>query len=401
MAKIDAVDARVRLKARAAPYWQKLSTGCHLGFRKTAPGATGTWIAQAYETATQKQTRRSLGAFDQLPAHQRFDAAKKAAELWFMHLGLGGSADTQTVKQACEAYVTHVRGRHGIAPDDLTTKCPGADDLKARFGRWVYKNNKLSEIELPKLARKHVDAWVRELKSSPVVVNPHAKDPVTRERAPASVNRDMTALRAALNLAHDNGAVTTDMAWRVALRPIKNADGRRDAYLDRNQRVELISKAGADLAAFLKALALVPLRPGALAALTVASFDKRLGVIAIGKDKTGRDRKIKLPIPTADFFAEQATDKLPGAPLLARANGKPWDKDAWKKPVRAAAKAAQLPSNVTAYAMRHSTITDLVTGGLDILTVAQLSGTSVAMIERHYGHFRADHAAAALATLAF
>jgi site-specific recombinase XerD len=50
--------------------------------------------------------------------------------------------------------------------------------------------------------------------------------------------------------------------------------------------------------------------------------------------------------------------------------------------------------------MRHSVITDLVTGGLDLLTVALLSGTSVAMIERHYGHLRAEHAAAALATLA-
>ncbi len=49
--------------------------------------------------------------------------------------------------------------------------------------------------------------------------------------------------------------------------------------------------------------------------------------------------------------------------------------------------------------MRHSVITDLVTGGLDLLTVAQLSGTSVAMIEKHYGHLRADHAAAALAGL--
>jgi len=125
-----------------------------------------------------------------------------------------------------------------------------------------------------------------------------------------------------------------------------------------------------------------------------------LGVLTIGKDKAGRDRKIKLPPQTAAFFAGQSRDKLPTAPLLARAGGKPWDKDAWKKPVKAAAKAAELPDTVTAYAMRHSAITDLVTGGLDLLTVAQLSGTSVAMIERHYGHLRADHAAAALATLA-
>lgn len=45
----------------------------------------------------------------------------------------------------------------------------------------------------------------------------------------------------------------------------------------------------------------------------------------------------------------------------------------------------------------NAAITDLiVTGGLDLLTVAQLSGTSVAMIEKHYGHLRAETAVAAL-----
>ncbi|MDP2008458.1 MAG: tyrosine-type recombinase/integrase [Rubrivivax sp.] len=127
-------------------------------------------------------------------------------------------------------------------------------------------------------------------------------------------------------------------------------------------------------------------------------FDKRLGVLTIGQDKAGRDRKIKLPKMTAEFFDAQAKGKTPTAPLLARADGKAWHKDAWKKPVKAAAKAAELADNITAYAMRHSVITDLVTGGLDLLTVAQLSGASVAMIEKHYGHLRADHAAAALAT---
>jgi len=107
-----------------------------------------------------------------------------------------------------------------------------------------------------------------------------------------------------------------------------------------------------------------------------------------------------LPPATLAFFAEQCRDKLPGAPLFARADGKAWDKDAWKKPVKAAVAAAGLPAATTAYTLRHSVITDLVGAGLDVLTVARLSGTSVAMIERHYGHLRADAAAAALATLA-
>ncbi len=157
----------------------------------------------------------------------------------------------------------------------------------------------------------------------------------------------------------------------------------------------------ADLAALVTALSLVPLRPGAVAALTVANFDKRLGVLTVGKDKSGRDRKISLPETTAAFFATQAKDKLPTAPLLARADGQFWNKDSWKYPFKAAALAAKLPPAATAYALRHSTITDLIAlHRLDTMTVAQLSGTSLAMIEKHYGHLLRDHAAKALSALA-
>jgi hypothetical protein len=45
-------------------------------------------------------------------------------------------------------------------------------------------------------------------------------------------------------------------------------------------------------------------------------------------------------------------------------------------------------------------ISDLVHGSLDLLTVAQFSGTSVATIEKRYGHLRADVAEGALASLA-
>ena len=39
------------------------------------------------------------------------------------------------------------------------------------------------------------------------------------------------------------------------------------------------------------------------------------------------------------------------------------------------------------YALRHSAITDLIVyENLDIMTVARLSGTSLAMIEKHYSH---------------
>ncbi len=392
MANITTVTGRDSLKARHASYWLKVATGAYLGFRKLTPTSVGTWVARARDAETGETKKHSLGDFEDLPASQRYDAAKRAADAWFAHLGRGGTAGSVTVKSACENYVKHVRDTKGDKQ---------ADDIEARYARWV-NDEKLAAVALQKLTRPQVEAWRRKLEKTRVVVNPYADadDQVTRERSKSSVNRDQTALRAALNHAHDVGHVTSDMAWRVALRPIKNADGQREAYLDRAQRRALIAQAPADVAQFLTGLSLVPLRPGALAGLTVAQFDRRLGVLTIGKDKSGRDRKIKLPSFAAEFFDGHAKDKLPAAPLLARADGSAWNKDAWKKPIRAAALKAKLPAAITAYAMRHSTITDLVSSGLDLLTTAQLSGTSVAMIEKHYGHLQSQRAADALAALA-
>jgi hypothetical protein len=97
--------------------------------------------------------------------------------------------------------------------------------------------------------------------------------------------------------------------------------------------------------------------------------------------------------------AQAGADRRPNAPLLPRADGQAWTKDLWKNSLKEAARSAGLPVGTTAYTLRHSVITDLVHDGLDLLTVAQLSGTSVAMIEKHYGHLRSDVAAGALARL--
>jgi site-specific recombinase XerD len=385
------VKTRDALPARREPHWSRVAEGQYLGFRKMAAGSAGTWVARRRDPDTGKQQHKALGDFEELAAHERFDAARRAADAWFTHLGAGGTTKATTVAEACKAYEQHVRDTRGDAP---------ADDMKGRFRRWV-DTDKIGAVDLQRLTRAHVEAWRKALAKLPAKINRDDREvPLTRPRSPASLNRDMAALRAALNYAHDMGHTTTDAAWRVALRPVEAAGGRRTLYLDRQQRKALIEHAAPDIGDFLRALALLPLRPGALAALTAGAFDKRASVVTVAGDKAGAHRALKLPPATAAFFAERAANKLPSAPLLSRADGKAWDKDAWKGPVKAAVTAAKLPEGVTAYTLRHSTITDLVTAGLDVLTVAQLSGTSVVMIQKHYGHLRADHAAQALAGLA-
>ena len=386
---IKTVTDRAKLKPRREPYWEAVRRGCYIGFRKITSGTEGTWVARWRDPGTGGQRYQSLGSFDELPPNERRDAASTAAESWFRHVGAGGRLDSMTVDAACRAYVDHVR----------STKA--ADDAEGRFKRWVYGDTKLAPVELVKLQPQHLLAWRKRLSAAPVMLQREATDDdEPQARARATINRDMSALRAALNYARTVGAVMTDGAWSEALKPLKNADSRRTIYLDREQRQKWLQQAAPDVAFLLRALSLIPLRPGALAGLNVGDFDKRLGTLRVGKDKAGGDRHIALPPATAAFFAERTDHALPTAPLLRRADGQRWDKDAWKGPVKDAALSAGLPSGTTAYTLRHCVITDLVVAGLDLLTVAQLSGTSVAMIEKHYGHLRAEHARQALAALA-
>lgn len=388
--RIDTVTARAKLNARREPYWHRLHKGFYLGYRKMTPDSEGSWLVRFMNEDTGKESFTTLGTMRETPDHQRFDAAQKAAKAHGEHLENGGVNDVVTVGGACDRLVMKYRddGRDNAAAD-----------AQGRFNRWVHSNKMFASTPLLKLTAGMVSDWRTKLARTPAM---HQDKTVAsdRPRAASTLNRDMAVLKAALNLAFEDGYAASARPWSSKLKPVKDAAGRRDCYLDADQRRKLIANAAPDLAILIRAMSLLPLRPGAVASLNVASFDKRLGVLLIGKDKAGKDRKITLPPSTAAFFVEQAKDRLPSAPLCARANGAAWNKDSWKYPFKDAVIAANLSTAATAYSLRHSTITDLIAlHRLDTMTVSQLSGTSIAMIEKHYGHLLRDHATSALASL--
>lgn len=383
--KIDTVTARAKLKSRREPYWHKISQGCFLGFRKMTEDPVGVWQVR-YRKDSGGHLTRTLGTLDQYAAFERFDRATKLAEEWLKHVRVGGATEAITVMDACDAYVAKIRALKGDT---------AAKDLEGRYLRWV-KPDPIHKIEITKLTRDHVTNFRRRMTTAPVKVG---KSGATRPRSKDTVNRDIASVRAALNNAFADGQTTSDFAWRIPLAAFKNVTKRRDLYLDRTQRKNFIGMAPPDLAQFIRGLSLLPLRPGALAALRVGDFDTRFDILRTGKDKSGSDRKFKVPPEIAEFFKNAAMDRPSTAPLLARGDGTAWNKDAWKDPLKLAAEKAGLPPTTVAYSLRHSVITDLVHGGLDLLTVAQISGTSVAMIEKYYGHLRGDIAAIALAKL--
>jgi len=68
-------------------------------------------------------------------------------------------------------------------------------------------------------------------------------------------------------------------------------------------------------------MSLLPLRPGALAALNAGDYEHRLYTLRVGKEKTGKARNLVVPEATASFLNEHRKGKAASQPLLARDNG--------------------------------------------------------------------------------
>lgn len=377
------VKEREALLARREPYWQRLSPGSFLGYRPSAREGAGTWLARAYDEETRRYKLKALGSFAEISTRERFATAKREAEAFIELIARGHANDPRiaTVADACKRFSL------------------GNREVEARFRRYVY-SDLLASVPIDKLRRSHLEAWRARLEVTPALVSRNKSgERTTRPRAPATINRDMAVLRAALSKVLAPGTPNTQAAWQQALRPIEKAVRRRELYLDRDQRRALLTHVPEEAAPFVRALCSIPLRPGALAGIRVSDFDPRTAELTIGIDKSGKGRRIVGPQVLAILLASQAAGKSPSSRLLARANGKPWDKETWNRPIAYASRQANLPAGVTAYTLRHSTITDLVRAGLPLLTIAQISGTSAEMIEAHYGHLTRDAATAALAGL--
>lgn len=153
-------------------------------------------------------------------------------------------------------------------------------------------------------------------------------------------------------------------------------------FLDLEQR--LIDAAGRAVGDLIASIAFTVARPGDLRKARRSQFDSRTASISFfAKD---HPRTVPLPQAALPLFDRLAKDKLPHAWLFTRGAGKPWAHSDWDELVRAAAAKAGLPAGVCLYTLRHNFITQALMDGMSTLDVARITGTSLAMIEKHYGH---------------
>jgi integrase len=363
---------RAALKVRREPHWQKLGKGTFLGYRRGAE----TWLAR-YRDSKGKQNFLALDGV----APDDFQGAKEAAEVWFATLGgtAARSPKRSTTKAALETYLAYLR-RQG--------RGDAADEAEGRFKLVVYKDP-VANLSLESATRDDFEEWRDRLKL----------DKVGKPRQPRSINRHVRSVVAGLNKARDLGHIGNPEAWNLsALADDREEDGQTAIFLTPEQRKAIIDAAPATLAAFLKGLESTGARPGELAGATVEAFDGEQLRLQHRKGRPAklRTRFVVLDVHGGALFRAQARGNLPGASLSPNDGGDKGGNHEGGGAVRAATPAANLhlkgsnriPPLASAYSFRHARISELLQlHGIDPLTVAQQTGTSVAMIEKSYFRF--------------
>ena len=137
----------------------------------------------------------------------------------------------------------------------------------------------------------------------------------------------------------------------------------------------------------------------------------QIALLDVGDLHTGEEPKLMMPSSLKGRNRRTRTRKpMPIAPSLAKrlkaaAAGRDADEPllltirtasagaraAHREPFIEAAQAARLPDGATIYCLRHTAITRALLAGVPVRLVASSFDTSVAMIERTYSKFIADH----------
>ncbi len=363
------------LQPRNAVYWHKLTKGAHVGIRKTGKVGTteGSWHARHTDSANGNyRTQKSLGA------DIGFDGASELARE-FCKSKTAGVDHTYTVGMAIEAYIdnrsaekTEESGQGGKQnlgkhiPESLLNQ-PVADLNKGILRRW---RNALLE-------------------------GANGNKPVVKTTA----NRIMADFIGALNLCYNDGVVDSKKAWTKLRFKSSKGEGARDVFFTPEQEQTLLSLCDGQFKVLIEAALLIGARPpGELANLRVRDFDAAKGSLkitadSVGAGKTGA-REMILSDKGVEFFELHTAGKSGDDWIIPKDSGEKWRPHdqylPWQMIRRKNKKldeSLRFPHEAVLYSCRHTYISRMVAGGVPMLAIAKNAGTSVQMIEEHYGHF--------------
>jgi integrase len=382
---LESRSARLKLKIRRRPYsGPLLARGIALMYRRNK--TNGTWVLKSSDGHGAYWTKGFALADDfedgdsknVLTFYQAQDAAKKLAR------GDDGTAATApiTVDSALKDYRRDLIARN-------------ANPYNAEHPR-LHLTSVLLSKPVALLTATELKKW---------------RDGLLGKIAPATINRVCRCLCAALELAaqHDE-RIQNRQVWEVGLAGLPDAQEARNVILSDDKVRQFVATAYAHDAKFgllSDVLAVTGARPSQAVRLRVEDLHAHPSKPKLMMPKSakggGRNRSQKkherfsvpITLELAGRLKKAARGRAGDAPLLLQSDGTPWADNPGQNYHRDVDKVVIAigldPSEVTMYALRHSSIVRMLLANVPIRVVASLHNTSVAMIEKNYSKYITEH----------
>jgi len=246
------------------------------------------------------------------------------------------------------------------------------------------------ERQIDTLTRAELRRWHRSLAQQPPIQGHRLG---TTRRSPATANRILTCLKAALNHAWHEGEVASDAAWR-AVRPFRDAEHPRRDLLTPAEARRLIEACTPEFEPLVRAALATGCRYGELVRLEVGDFDAAAGTLWIRAGKSGRARHVAATDEGVVMLRALTRSRARQERLFLRADGASWGASHQHRRMRKACAAAGITPPIGFHALRRSFGSWLARAGVPLQVIAAALGHADTRItERHYAHLQADEVA--------
>jgi integrase len=410
---IEAPVTTKNARASLAPgvHWRAIDPDVHLGYRKSKRG--GNWIVRWRHGSGYKQA--PLGTADDIFEGDgvyvmSFAQATAAARAYVSNARAEAKALSEgpapTVRSAVEAYISSFEARQ------MKTRGAVTGEVRSRFSFHILADEKIIDMPLLKLQSSDIIAWKKRIRAKAI--------------AETTVRRIASDLRAALNAARVQNRTLLPVGFAEMVKDgfaigidDPTADSERPNIILDDDEVRLIVRTAAiideeqgwdgDLYHLVVGMATTGGRFSQLARIPVADLQGFLKRLVVPSSKKGRGKNNRPPaaVPMLDdelaILKRAVAGRSGKEPLFMtwgykRGEGikwvkekrRPWQTREISKPFRAIVARAGFSPEVTAYALRHSSIARNLRAGLHPRHVAALHDTSIQMIERYYSKFIVD-----------
>lgn len=421
-ANIQSPTARARLAVRAEPYYRSLQRGLALGYRRGKWG--GTWLARTRDPIKDTYSESKIGPADDegQKSAQAFtydQASCRAVEIFVEEEARrnSGALPGNRRKLVNEVFDFYLAGY--LSGDARKDGSPGRDvkNLNSildahlrphlgslrldRLNATVLERFKFDLVKKPKLSRSRqpVDLSAKHLQhgaDAATQLTDEFEDPALREerlrKRRSRANRVITPLRAALNYALKKKWLSTDAAWRTALRPYHNVDGASVRYLELHECAALQQHVDDDFRPLVRGALFTGGRYGSLRYLKVKDIDFGARCATFRITKSGKTQQCRLTKPACEFLKSQVRGLSPESYVFVKASGEQWKPSDQARRMDIACRKAGIEPSATFHELRDTFASHLVIAGVPILTVSKLLGhADVRITEKHYAHLRPDH----------